>query len=171
MSSTVPNQTTPLNPQAATFINNVYNFPPDKGSSGYLPGRGFYYALEAAIHNAMLTRCIPSGDTCTPIYQTTYLVAFAAGTAFGLYKAMNKDKHFGVEERAKVFAKGGFGTKAIMVTELVMEGPLAILIGESAISSGHSLFGGLVTGYWAFNLGLDLSRWAYNNIKTDKKAE
>lgn len=155
--------------QPVTVINNIYNYPPKSDEKGYQPGQVLYYALEGTIQNAMFSRCVSIADTCTPIYTTTYAVAFVAGAAFGLYKAMKGERNVGINERAQAFVDGGFGTKVTMMAELALQGPIAIAAADMIETSGRSISGGLVAAAWGFTLGADLSTWAYKSIKNKEQ--
>lgn len=169
-----------------TIINNINTEKPAKAdnnkesSKEYLPGRILYTGLEIAfIHREFLNRCVTG--QADPVYRLTYLTSMIAGAAFGLYKAIKTQEEPGLEMRAEAFAKKDNTAKGIMLAEMYILGPLALVgaenfkgvssQGESSqgeSSQGKSSLGNLVAMGWGFSLGSDIAKYVYHNIVSKK---
>lgn len=134
----------------------------DKKDDGYLPGQKIYWAIEGLMHVGMAYRpTMDCGLACKPVYLNVYLMAAAAGTVFGLYRAMNGKPCNDIQGRAKAFAEGEWKTKALAVAEQagIMAGPL--LFAEGIELDKNLTAGNLVAAYWGFGAGAELASITY----------
>lgn len=165
MASSVSLPTLSKDERAINIVNNIYNkdSDKDKDKGGYTPGRALYAGLEIGYVNyhTMLHRGADAR------YFKAYLLALAAGAAFGFYKAVSGDKEVGLSDRAKAFAKGDATSKCMMVADMLIAGPGAMRLAEEIHLGKDNTAGEMVAAWWAFGLGSDIASYAYQSFVPD----